>query len=159
MKKTLFFLVLSFLVFSCDQFKIYEGFESIPNMNWELDSKLEFETQLPDTTMGCNVLINVRHAPAFPFQNLYLILKTTYPDGNTATDSLMFYLFKNNGEPMGDCLGDYCDAAFLFRENVRFPMRGKYHFEIAHTMRTADGKLPLIMGVGIRIEQYQSPKP
>jgi gliding motility-associated lipoprotein GldH len=146
-------LLLSVVLFSCDPNKRFESFENLKDMQWDIHQPVSFQTTITDTTEACNVIVQVRHTPQYPFQNLYLFLTTEYPDGNRSRDSLMFYLFQPDGKPMGKCLGDYCDASFLFRQNVRFPMRGPYTFQLEHTMRTKDGILPMILGVGMRIEK------
>lgn len=143
------------LLTACDSSKVYEEYREIPGGVWNMEEPVDFEVAIDDTTRGNNIIMEVRYTPAYPFQNLYLFLNTTYPDGEKSRDSLMFYLMESSGKPLGDCAGDLCDARFLYRENIHFPMRGKYKFEIEHTMRVANGLLPGILDIGLRIEIFE----
>jgi gliding motility-associated lipoprotein GldH len=154
-----FFLLLCLIWLGCDPNKVYEDYQEIPDGVWNIDQPVSFQVDIDDTTKGNNIIVEIRHTPSYPFQNLYLFLHTTYPDGEKSKDSLMFYLMEPSGKPLGDCAGDLCDARFLFRENVHFPLRGPYTFELMHTMRVANGLLPGILDIGFRIEHYSTPKP
>ena len=70
-----------------------------------------------------------------------------------SNDTLECILADEKGKWLGNGLGDIYDNQILFKKNVRFPLAGKYTFEIQHGMR-AD-IVPLIMDVGLRIAKTE----
>ena len=141
-----------FLV-SCDRTKIFEKYQSIPNAVWKPDAPVKFEFEIKDTNQYCNLLVNVRASDNYPYRNLYLFMKTMRPDGQKSLDTLEFYLLDAKGKPLGDCSGDVCNNRFMIDHDFRFPLPGKYEFEIQQAMRTPDGTLPMVMDVGMRVEK------
>ena len=150
-----------FLTFSsCDSNKVYESYTALPDKGWPMDNPVTFKVEIEDTTQACNVQLMIRHMPQYPFQNLYLLLDTKYPDGSFSTDSVQFMLFNAAGESLSDCAGDLCDAQFMFRNHVRFPQAGSYEFIMSHAMRVEqfNGVLPYVLDVGLRIETSETAK-
>jgi hypothetical protein len=41
----------------------------------------------------------------------------------------------------------------MFKQNIRFPLKGKYSFSVEQAMRTPT--LPMIMEIGMRIEKFE----
>ncbi len=138
---------------SCDSNKIYEKYESIPGAVWASDQPVNFEVDIQDTVSLCNIIINVRNADSYPFRNLFLEFTSDYPNEQTAVDTLEFYLMRADGKPLGKCAGELCDIQYQVGTNQRFKQTGLHKFTIKHIMRTADGKLPLIIDMGLRIEK------
>ena len=144
--------VLLFFV-SCDRNKIYEKYKGIPNAVWNTNEPVKFDFEIKDTTELCNLYINIRCSDNYPYRNLYMFMKTTRPDGSKSIDTLEFYLLDIKGKPLGECSGDVCNNRFLIDHDFHFPQPGRYEFELKQAMRTEGGNLPLIMGVGMRLEK------
>lgn len=151
--KLLFITFWALFFVSCDQNKIYEKYRSIPNAMWNTKEPVKFDFEVKDTTQLCNLLINIRCSDNYPYRNLYMFMKTTQPDGKRAIDTLEFYLLDIKGRPLGDCSGDVCNNRFMVDYGFKFPLPGKYEFELQQAMRTEDGNLPMIMDVGMRLEK------
>jgi gliding motility-associated lipoprotein GldH len=139
-----------FLLPSCDKNRLLDQNITLPESGWQIKDVKLFELQVADTSLPVNFYINVRHADGYPYSNLYLFIKTNFPDGKKASDTLECILADEKGQWLGDGLGDIYDNQILFKRNVRFPQSGKYTFEMQHGMRLEN--LPLIMDVGLRIE-------
>lgn len=152
LKTTLLFLAVGF-IYSCDKSRIFEENKDIPNNIWNKDSIMKFEVNIADAHIPTNFYINVRNAEGFPFSNLFLFIKTTFPDGKQFNDTLDCILADEKGKWLGDGMGDIYDNQIPFKRNVHFPEAGKYIFEIQQGMRIEN--LPLIMDVGMRIEKVQ----
>lgn len=153
--KTTLYISLSlgvFLLFSsCDDSRIFEQNVSMPTEGWDVKNKIKLETEITDTTQSTNFYVNVRNADGYPYSNLFLFIKTTFPDGKMSNDTLECVLADENGKWLGRGIGDIYDNQIPFKKNVLFPNKGKYIFEIEHGMR-AD-IVPLIMDIGLRIEK------
>ncbi len=158
MKKTkaiifLFPILLCLFFFSCDSKRIFEQNQEFPESVWSSKNILKFEVDIKDPSTPANFYINVRNADGYPYSNIYLFIKTTFPNGKFSNDTLECILADEKGKWLGKGLGDIYDNQIPFKRNVRFPLVGKYTFEIQHGMRT--DSIPLIMDIGLRIEKTE----
>ena len=151
--QTTTFLLLFFVLSSCDKTRIFEENKVIPENVWNKDSIMKFEVPIADALTPTKFYINVRNADGFPYANLFLFIKTTFPNGKTANDTLNCILADDKGNWLGSGMGDIYDNQIPFKRNVRFPLAGKYIFEIQHGMPLDN--VPLIMDVGLRIEKVE----
>jgi gliding motility-associated lipoprotein GldH len=138
---------------ACDNKRIFEENATIPDSNWASTNKIKFNVPIKDPSTAANFYINVRNADGYPYSNLYLFVKTTFPNGKFSTDTLECILADEKGKWLGKGLGDIYDNQIPFKRNVRFPQAGNYVFEIQHGMRSEI--VPLIMDVGLRIEKAE----
>lgn len=146
--------LFSLLFFSsCDNNRIFEQNQTIPEIGWSSKNVLKFDVDITNIKIPTNFYINVRNADGYPFSNLFLFVKTKFPNGKMSNDTLECVLANENGKWLGRGIGDIYDNQIPFKRNVRFPETGKYSFEIQHAMRM--DTIPLIMDVGLRIEKAQ----
>ena len=149
----LLFLISVLFFTSCDRARIFEKNLDIPETGWKTDNILKFDVDIKDASTPTNFYVNVRNADGYPYSNIYLFIKTKFPNGKMSNDTLECILADEKGKWLGNGLGDIYDNQILFKKNVRFPLAGKYTFEIQHGMR-AD-IVPLIMDVGLRIAKAE----
>ena len=158
MKRTLvFFLLFISLIFffaSCDKNRIYDDNQELPESGWQATDIKKFEVEIKDPATPANFYINVRNAEGFPFRDIFMFIKTTFPNGKYSVDTLDCILADEKGHWLGKGLGDIYDNQIPFKKNVRFPMAGKYTFELQHAMRI--DPVLLIMDVGLRIEKSEN---
>jgi len=147
------FLLIIFLVASCDSNRVFEKNTDIPNNLWIKEEKPHFEFEIPDTSIDYNIYYNIRNAVSYPFYNLYL---THYLKDSVGTlistnlDELTLFNPKT-GQPNGKGMGDIFDHRIPMLTKYKFDQPGKYTLEVEQFMRMDE--LPMIMAVGIRIEQ------
>jgi gliding motility-associated lipoprotein GldH len=151
-------VLLCALVFlsSCDKKRMFEENKEIPNYIWDVKDVKSFDVTVTDTITPHNFFINVRNADSYPYSNLYLFIKTTFPNGKFSHDTLECTLANDEGRWLGRGLGDIWDNQIPFKKAKRFPLKGKYNFQIQQAMRLP--KLPMIMDVGMRIEKADGKK-
>jgi gliding motility-associated lipoprotein GldH len=144
-----------FIVFfsSCDKRRIYEENQTIPENVWEKNNVLKFSVDIADTISPTNFYVNIRNADGYPYNNLYLFIKTKFPNEKFLYDTLECVLADEKGKWLGSGMGDIYDNQIPFKRNVKFPAAGKYMFEIQQGMRIDN--IPLIMDVGLRIEKAE----
>ena len=147
------FLLCALLFASCDDARIYEENESIPETGWSHEKALVFNAEIRDPATAANFYVNVRNADGYPYSNLYLFITTKFPNGKQSNDTLECVLADDKGKWLGKGIGDIYDNQIPFKRNVRFPQAGTYTFEIRHGMRP--DVVPLIMDVGLRIEKAE----
>lgn len=135
---------------SCDQNRIYEKNTSIEKYIWSSAVVPQFKVEIRDTSALYNIYVNIRHADMYPFQNIWLLVGTQFPDSTNASRRIEVMLANDEGKWYGDGLGDIWDFRSLIQENAFFNKAGTYTFTLEQNMR--QDPLPGIMAVGIRIE-------
>jgi gliding motility-associated lipoprotein GldH len=155
-KKPAFLLSLLIIVLcfsACDDKRIFEENRSLPSEGWAANNPLQFSVDITDPATPANFYLNIRQADGYPYSNIFLFIKTTYPDGKHHSDTIQCLLADDNGKWIGKGIGDLYDNQILFKKYVRFPVAGTYKFELQQGTR--DDVLPLIMDAGIRIERAE----
>lgn len=148
--KTLSAAFLLLLTVACSHNSVYSKYQSIAESGWNKDSVARFSVDITETGMPCNVLVNIRHNNTYPYQNFWLFISTTSPDGKTTQDTIECYLADNRGKWLGSGLSSIYNMPVLFKPNVVLKP-GKYTFAIRQGMR--DDVLTGITDIGIEIEK------
>jgi gliding motility-associated lipoprotein GldH len=138
---------------SCDNRRIFDQNTNIPETGWDSSNVVKFDVDIKDPATAANFYINVRNADGYPYSNLFLFVKTKFPNGKQSNDTLECTLADEKGQWIGKGVGDIYDNQIPFKRNVRFPLAGKYTFEIQQGMR--QHTIPLIMDIGLRIEKAE----
>jgi len=144
--------IFSLLVFqSCDSKRLFEDNKIIENRVWNNQDKATFKVTITDILARYNFYFNLRNSSNYPYSNIYLFLKTVFPDGRIARDTIECQLADYDGKWLGSGISDVKFNRFLFQKGVRFPKKGQYIFEVEQAMRVKD--LKGISDIGIRIER------
>src|ERR1051326_1495677 len=117
------------LATSCDRNRVFEDNVNIPDYNWDVNNKISFDVNIPDTTSLYNLYVNVRNASHYPYANLYIFVNITFPNGKTRKDTVGVVLADANGQWKGEGAGDIWDYQQLWMPRIKFPVPGKYKFE------------------------------
>lgn len=80
-----------------------------------------------------------------------MFLHTTFPDGNQTHDTIELILAYPDGRWIGKGTSSMRDNKILLNDNLCFPLKGNYHFEIEQAMR--EPVLEGITDVGICFEK------
>ena len=104
--------VISITCIACDKNKIFEENVAIENNIWNIKKPIQLTIPVEDTQTPNNIYLNIRNATSYPFQNLYVFLEMTTPDGKKTQDTVGCTL-QQNGEWTGECAGDICDNQVL----------------------------------------------
>jgi gliding motility-associated lipoprotein GldH len=147
--------VLAFLS-ACSSDAIFDNSKEISEGNWKSSDIVKFSVPITDTLQPCNFYINVRNSTDYPYSNLYLFIKTFYPNGKISVDTVECYLADAEGKWLGNRSGGRVDNRIMFRKAFRFRMLGTYSFEFEQAMRTDE--LRGIENFGIRIEKFETEK-
>lgn len=138
-------------VISCSNNVVYSKYQTFENNEWHAKDKAVFDIEISDTQTLNNINLMVRHADAYPYNNVFLFVTTNYPDGKVLTDTMEIILANQKGEWLGSGAGDIFDFKVPVKKNVRFPLPGKYKFTFEQGMRV--DPLPMIMDLGFEIEK------
>jgi gliding motility-associated lipoprotein GldH len=148
-----YFVVLMSLLTACTENVIFDSSKEIPGGGWKSTDIVKFAVPIIDTLQPCNVYFNVRNKTDYGFSNLFLFMKTFYPNGKISIDTIECLLADNEGKWLGRRRNGRVDNRILFRKSIRFTMRGNYSFEFEQAMRTEE--LSGIENFGIRIEKFE----
>lgn len=138
LKKTYQLLLFSLLLTSltyCGQPALVDNFMDVNENAWDVSQKLKTEIIIEDTLSTFNFYINIRNTTDYNYSNFFVFIKTIFPDGKIAIDTLECILADNQGKWLGKGNSKIKDNKILLKKDAIFPMKGKYIFEIEHAMR------------------------
>ena len=156
-KNSTLFLLVSILLISCDEKRVFDEYKSVGNA-WHKDSIVTFNLPELDSTKRYNLFVNLRATNAYKFNNLFLIVALEMPNGFTKVDTLEYQMADPDGTLLGDGFSDIKESKLFYKENVRF--RSKYKVSIKQAVRE-NGKVPGVKAldgiteVGFRIEKKE----
>ena len=133
----------------CSHQPVYERYYDVSHQTWDMNDTARFEVEMTDTLGHYDVLLHIRHTNDYPYQNLWLFTRSMAPDSSLAVDTLSCYLADNTGQWLSDQTFSTFDMPLLYMENIRFPKKGMYQFEIRQGMR--DSLLQGIRNIGLSI--------
>ena len=137
-KNSTLFLLVSILLISCDEKRVFDEYKSVGNA-WHKDSIVTFILPELDSTKLYNLFVNLRANNAYKFNNLFLIVALEMPNGFTKVDTLEYQMSDPDGTLLGDGFSDIKESKLFYKENVRF--RSKYKVSIKQAVRE-NGKVP-----------------
>ena len=131
-----FALLLTVSLFSCgNKIVIFDESIIIPNSSWDNQELPYFDVNVEDTLSSYVFHLNIRHLENYRYSNFYMFLHTTFPNGNQTHDTIECILAYPDGRWIGKGSGSMRSSSILLNDNLRFPLKGNYHFEIEQAMR------------------------
>lgn len=143
------------IIASCNSAIFYDEHKTIVDNVWNIDNKLVFNVDVDeeDLSNAYNFFIDLRNTKNYPYSNAFLFIKTIFPDGRFALDTMECPLTEPSGKWYGRVSNNHIDNRFYLRKSTIFPQKGIYQFEIFHGMR--DTNIIGIKNIGLRIEKVQ----
>jgi gliding motility-associated lipoprotein GldH len=147
------FLVLGVSFSSCDRNMVFDNNKTLADAGWNSSDIVKFNVPIADTAVPYNFYLNIRVTTEYKFANLFLYMKTLYPNGQISIDTIECFLADIDGRWLGSRSGKIIDNRILFRKNMKYPLFGTYSFEFEQAMR--DSVLTNVENFGIRIEKAE----
>jgi gliding motility-associated lipoprotein GldH len=147
-------LVLMLIISGCDRNMVFEKNKSLPEAVWKSKDIIKFNVPIDNENSLYNYYLNVRVTSQYKFANLFLFMKTLYPNGQFSIDTVECFLADVNGRWMGSRSGKIINNRIPLRKSMKFPLQGVYSFEFEQAMR--DTALAYIEDFGIRIEKAEN---
>lgn len=136
MRTAFFFLsFLLFLVTACNEEPIYTASLEIPDGKWDYENLLTCEVEVQDTSERFDLVLDLVHSTAYEYQNLYINIHTTYPDGNSRKQQLSMDMAAPTGQWYGNCNRSQCELRVVLQENAFFNQQGRHQFQVEQYMR------------------------
>lgn len=147
----IFSLLVTIVLASCSNDMLYDQSVVIPDAEWNNKNLTYFDVAVDDTLSVYSFALNIRHFENYRYSNLYVFLHTTFPNGNQTHDTIECTLAYPDGRWVGKSSGNMRSDKIILNPNLRFPLRGDYHFEIEQAMR--DEVLKGIADIGVSFEK------
>lgn len=144
-------LLAALMLAACNPSQYYASYEDVDPNGWNLTETLYYDFSVDDTLSSYNTFIDIRHTDAYPYANLFLFVKTSYPDGSQSLDTLECPLADPAGNWYGRVNARHIDSRHPLTLQLRFPMKGNYSLAITQGMR--DTLLLGLTQVGFRVEK------
>jgi gliding motility-associated lipoprotein GldH len=154
MRKLLLLMMVAVIAGSCDRQKVYEQFQTIKDQSWNSFDIQHFNINITDTASSHNVYIAVRNTGQYEYSNIYLFVTAHSPNGTIVRDTTEITLADERGKWLGKGSASVYTLFYPYRENIRFPLRGIYRFDIEQAMWVKD--LKHISHIGLRVEKTRS---
>lgn len=155
MLKYVSILLMTMMLMSCGEKNvIFDESVVINNSSWNNQDMPYFDVNVEDTLSTYTFYFNIRHLENYRYSNFYMFLHTTFPNGNQTHDTIECILAYPDGRWIGKGTGSMRNNTILLNQNLRFPLKGEYHFEIEQAMR--EPTLEGITDVGVRFERINN---
>ena len=139
-------------IFSCgNKNVIFDESVIIQNASWDNQELPYFDVKVEDTLSAYNFYLNIRHLENYRYSNFYMFLHTTFPNGSQTHDTVEIVLAYPDGRWVGSGTGSMRNNNILLNDNLYFPLKGNYRFEIEQAMR--EPVLEGVTDVGICFEK------
>lgn len=147
MKRIIFLLAFSFLLFSCDGavFKQYET--GLVGNRWQKNDVKTYNFELKEAGTY-DVMVDFSHVYGTQFPALPLKATMVFPDQTRRNVDFNLELRSAAGEELGDCSGDYCDLREPLFSKLEMPA-GNYQISVANDFE--HDFVPNVLGIGIRV--------
>ena len=150
-------LVLLFITLviqaGCADQTVFDQRREVETEKWFSKDFFRYPVEIQDTAIPYKFSVLIRNTTEYPYSNLYLFVRTIFPDDKVATDTLDFLLANPDGSWLGSGVGKHRDNLITVLDKFWFPQKGEYVFEIEQAMQ--DIELEGIEAVGIRIEKWE----
>ncbi len=152
-------LLLSIVLFSCDDTRVFDQYHKLDG-TWAKNDSIRFNFEQKDTINPYNLFLNVRNNNDYPFSNLFVIVSLKDPENGIKIDTLEYEMAYPDGKLMGTGFSDIKESKLWYQENFTFKKPGNYEIIITQALRQTGSingveKVPGVTEVGFRIEKIK----
>ena len=149
-----FFTFCISLLSACGPAIVFEKEYVIPDGNWTYSNTLDFTGSITDTLAIYDLFLEVEHSLDYPFENMYIQIHTSFPDGQDLTEQVSLELADHIGIWQGDCGRESCVLTIPIQQQAYFNQAGDYRFLVEQYMRR--DPLPGVNSISFRIEDTRA---
>ena len=119
---------------SCNSGKIYEKYYDIDRITWNRFDLKTFEVDIEDISTAYDFYVVIRHHTYFPLPSITIRFTINTPSGEMRTMKQEIILKDEEGNLLGDGMGDLWDVTHLAREAFQFNEKGICTVEVSSAM-------------------------
>lgn len=139
---------------SCESGTLTDTFAPVENHAWEYNDVKTVEVVVDDTTQLYDILVNLRHAGDYEWQNIYVRMHILSPQGDSTAERLSLMLADSKGKWLGSGLGDIITIQAPYKQGIQFRQLGTYRFTLEQHMRV--NPLKGVYEVGLKVQTTKS---
>lgn len=153
-QRIIYFLSLILFLGSCNEIGLFEKVFFTPSQQWSQSFQPEMKFDIKDTSSSYLIYFTVRHADAYPYNNLWIKLYSKMPGDSLEKEERYDIPLADRNRWLGTGMDDiFNHRVLLYRTPVKFVKPGEYQIRIVHDMRVDPVKY--IFNVGMRIEKVK----
>ena len=137
------------LLVACSEAPFYEKVYSFENQEWKQNEKMKFVVNIQDTSKVYDFTVLVRTTTDYPYNNLWMFMKTIAPDGSTGREPIQMYITNPDGTWVGTKSGSTVETPLYFKAR-KLPLKGKYTFILEQGI--TDSKVTDILDLILRVD-------
>lgn len=149
---SILFALLSLALFGCGESPLYEKVYSFSDREWSLDQKPEFKVEIQDTTAVYDISLTLRTTTDYKYNNLWVFLKTTIPDGQSERKPFQIRIANDDGSWIGRKTGSVVETSLDFPAR-KLPMKGEYTFTIEQAV--TQSVIDEVLDIGLRVKEVK----
>ena len=152
MKNSIFIFLIAFLLFSCNENRIYNEHQDVKGqLTWLQKEAHTFPVEITDASIPYNVSVAIRHHSQVSYDDIKAIFAIQDPDGEKKVENFFIQVRDSKTkELLGEAAGDISDLEQVVLKNHKFPKAGKYIFVI---QPDEEGDVSGIMEVGLVVDK------
>lgn len=129
-------VLLLFLLVGCEPTPFYKlGLQMDDPWSYGESLDFSFEVGKEDMANAYDMMLILNHDKDYAFQNLYVKITTSFPDGREIKDVVSLDIGDDKGRFLGNCGGSTCDVEIFLKEHFKFEKEGKYQLSIEQNGR------------------------
>jgi gliding motility-associated lipoprotein GldH len=128
-------LVLGLILLGACSSDQIADYQTIDKGLWAHDDAIEFDLPELDSLGSYDLLLSLRNTNDYPYNNLFLLVAMTHPDGYVVVDTLEYRMAAPDGTWLGLGAGNIKDNLLAFKEGMTFEKSGLYRLSIKHALR------------------------
>lgn len=133
---------------------MFESELSFENGLWTNQDLLTMELEITEPEQKHNLLLFIEHSPEYQYQNIYLNIKTVFPDKNEVSRVIPVDLANDRGSWNAKCNSKNCKLQVYLQQDFKFRESGKYVISVEQYSREQN-----LEGIkNARIALFQSEK-
>lgn len=151
-------LLSAFFIFvfaSCSRLDLYEKVVDVPGQKWSGSYQPSFAFNITDTSAPYQLFLILRHNNKYNYNNIWINLYRTTPDGKTSKVPYELRLATNDRGWLAEGMDDIYEHRILLsppaNDSFYFNRPGTYKFSVEQIMR--EDPLQNVLNVGLRLEK------
>ncbi len=150
----LFLLLVIVALFGCGEKPLFEKVYSFDDRVWTLEQKPEFKIEVTDTTALYDISLTLRTTTDYKFNNLWIFLKTTLPDGQSERLPFQIRISNEDGSWVGNKTGSVVETSLDFPAR-KLPIKGEYSFIVEQAV--TQSMVDEVLDIGLRAKKTSQP--
>lgn len=134
---------------SCGDNAYFDNVYDFENQAWSKGDTAVFEVDVQDSVKIHDFILSLRTTKEYQYNNLWVYIMITAPDGTTSKVAQEIPLARPNGAWIGKVSGTLVESRLRF-DSKPFPIKGKYVFKVVNA--TQEETIDEVLDIGLRIE-------